>query len=201
MSLGPTYRVGGAVTQRRGLATRKLVVAVIAVAAVGLSIASVAWACSGGGLFPNADQTLTPNNHVCPLTSYPNNCPQQTVSVKGTGFINSDNTVPATVDLYWLDEPYFATGTGGPGGPGEQLTANTCRTKGVSLQAGVSVVQSGATKGEFGPVNVTVPPRNATSADGTPRPGAYYGANAVCAVWQHGSHWAGIGNQYTIYPG
>lgn len=184
------------VSDRRDLAKRRLlVVALVAVVAVVLVVASTAWACSGGGLFPNADMTLTPNNSTCPLTSYPGGCGKD-ISVTGKGFKNSDGSSVTTVDLYWLDEPYFAAGTGGPGNLGEQLTASTCRTQGVLLKKGVSV----AADGTFGPTVVTGPPSNPTSVNGTPRLPAYYGANAVCGVWQHGSHFAGVGNQYTIYP-
>ncbi|HVE47938.1 MAG TPA: hypothetical protein VNA57_14475 [Acidimicrobiales bacterium] len=56
-------------------------------------------------------------------------------------------------------------------------------------------------------MSVSVPPSASTYNDGTIRPvKAYYGANAVCAVWLHDlpgtadDHDGAVGNQYTLYP-
>lgn len=131
----------------------------------------------------------------------------RSITVDGTDFVNHDGpnkTSVGSVNLYWLDEPYFAAGLGGPGFEGEKVAAHTCRTKGVLLTASpVSVTSAG----KFS-ATVNAPPTNPTSVDGTPRT-TDYGANAICAVWFHdpdgvpGSfddHYAAVGNQYTLYP-
>lgn len=132
------------------------------------------------------------------------------VDVNGSGFENAfpatgGNTAIDKVNLYWLDEPFFAGGAGSPGGPGEQATARICQTKGVLLQSNVAVNGSGAFSAQ-----VNVPPLDTVHADNSPRPvKAYLGGNAICAVWLHdldgdgtqdsNEHYSGIGNQYNIF--
>lgn len=129
------------------------------------------------------------------------------IDVNGTDFVNHDgtkHTSVGTVNLYWIDPPYFLTGLGGPGIGGERVAGEVCRTKGVLLNASpISVNNSGSFS-----TTVPGPPTAVTSVDNTPRK-TQYGANAICAVWFHNpdgitgntdDHYAGVGNQYTLYP-
>lgn len=178
-----------------------VVLSVLATAVVGVS---VAWACTTG-----ADMTLSNNTAPnqgknftnCAPPAYPNGC-GRSVQVIGHNFVNSaPNTAIASVDLYWIDEPFFGAGVGLQG-PDEQVSGTLCSTKGVRVATAVPVNQ---TTHDFS-VPVTIPPPDGTYADRTPRPlHAYYGANAVCAVWTHtlaggGQHISGFGNQYNIFP-
>lgn len=209
---------------------RKLGLTVSGVGAVVMAVTSLAWACSGSTVFgfPTADMTLEnatnetwaggekgQNFGTCPPSRYAAqntggtpNC-QRPVDITGTNFINA-TPAPASsvgsVKLYWLDEPYFAAGLGGPFGQGERLDAMICQTKGVLLNPSSPNV-SVDSAGKF-TATVTLPPTEATSFDGTKR-ATTYGANAVCAVWFHNpdnivgnadDHFAAVGNQYTLYP-
>lgn len=183
---------------------RRWSAAATVVVCVGLASLAVAWACT-----TNADMTLAnsgstswdPNSSgqnfsECPLSEFGSSthC-KRDVDVAGTDFLNGGTTSVGTVDLYWVDEPFF-TFTAGTQGVGQQVAADVCTTKGVLLRTGVSVDSAGAFS--TGTTPVQVPPTASTTVDGTPRANAYYGANAVCAVWTHGGHNSGFGNQYNI---
>ncbi len=174
------------------------------VASVLVLAMAAAWACTTNAdmKLENAGNTTWDsgssglNYSECPLSEYSSSthC-KRPVNVTGTNFKNSDNTSIGSVDLYWIDEPFFWAGIGTQGA-GQQVSGEVCRTKGVQVATGVSVNSSGSFS-----TQVNVPPTATTYADGTTRPqNAYYGANAICAVWSHGGHYSGLGNQYTIYP-
>lgn len=213
-------------------ASRRTALTLTGATAFVLVLAMGAWACSGG-LFPDANMEFgcepgqAPgvsgcNWHSCTaeqavnhnLDSTPD-CQRQRVEVSGENF---ENTAPITtvdtVDLYWLDAPFFAAGLGGPGGDGQQLDAELCKNFGVLLQKDVTVGSDGTFGVAHGEASVTVdvPPRDDTYANGVVRPvEAYFGANAVCAVWLHdsdgdgefdaGEHFTGVGNQYNLWCG
>lgn len=173
---------------------------------VGLSTLVAAWACtvSADMTLANADSpSWDPNStglnySECGPEQFAssNHC-KRSVNVAGTGFLNDGESSVGTVDLYWVDEPYF-TFAAGTNGPGQQVAGIVCSTKGVRVASGVAVGNAGSFS-----ATVNVPPTASTTQDGTVRPSnAYYGANAICAVWNHaeGGHLSGFGNQYTIYP-
>lgn len=190
---------------------RRLAVGATSFCALGLATIMVAWACttSADMTLGNAGTTTWDpgssgvNFSECPATEFvsTNHC-KRPVNVTGSQFLNSNtSTSVGTVDLYWLDAPFFAAGAGTQG-QGEQIAAEVCTTKGVLLASGVTVSNLGAFS-----TQVNVPPTATTYADNTMRPrNVYYGANAVCAVWFHDNagtaddHYSGFGNQYTIYP-
>jgi len=201
---------------KRNMSKRTWSISFTGAVALALAMVSIAWACTGGGLFSTADMTLTPNSSTCTATQYLSTpaipgtiaglgCPTVTVTVTdtpGKPFLNSDGSVAGPLDLYWLDEPFFAAGLGGPTDRVQQQDAALCKTKGVLLATGVSVSGTGSFS-----TSVTVPPVTAgTTADGTTRPvRAYYGANAICAVWSHTpagkpTHQAAVGNEFNILP-
>lgn len=190
---------------------RRLTVGATSFVAIGLATLAVAWACTMNAdmVLANAGNTTWDpgssgqNFSECPPSEFTSatHC-KRPVNVTGTSFLNSNTgTSVGTVDLFWLDEPFFAAGAGTQG-VGEQVAATVCRTKGVPLASGIAVSSSGGFS-----TQVNVPPTAGAYADGTSRPqNAYYGANAVCAVWFHDNpgtandHYSGFGNQYTIYP-
>lgn len=203
---------------------RGWIVASAAAAAITMGGMSIAWAC---GNMTTADMTIKnatdeaydgpgsadvgKNWSDCPIGRwlYVDNAQTQTtpghrcersVTVAGQNFVNSDGVAITTVELYWLDEPFYAAGLGGPNGAPEQTFAELCRTKGVHL--GSATV--GTDKKFTATVNAV--PQATQYADTTPRAGGkfYYGLNAICAVWWHPTgatgHWAAVGNQYSVYP-
>jgi len=113
------------------------------------------------------------------------------------------------VDLYWLDEPFSPAVLGGPGGEGEPAKADICTTKGVRVAAAVPVeTAAGPSQGSFPKagnpaVVLNLPPvGSATYQDGSTRTvRAYYGANALCAVWVHvgAGHDSAVGNQFNLF--
>jgi hypothetical protein len=165
------------------------VLSVLAAAVVGVS---VAWACTTGADM-KLENTTSPdqgkNYTTCVPPAYPTAC-TRSVKVTGTGFVNSAaNTTVGSVDLYWIDEPFLAAGLGLQG-PEEQVSAELCKATGKKVATAVPV--SG---GSFS-TTVDIPPAGHV---------AFYGSNAVCAVWTHtlanGSrHDSGLGNTYNIWP-
>ena len=171
------------------------------VVCVGLATLAAAWACTtaadmtlANANSPTWDPNSTGRNYSnCPLSQFnsSNHC-KRAVNVSGTDFFNGGTTSVTSVNLYWVDQPFF-TFAAGTQGTGQQVAAGVCSTKGVLVASNVSV-----TNGDF-TAQVNVPPTKSTTVDGTTRMNAYYGANAICAVWTHGGHQSGFGNQYTIY--
>jgi len=170
------------------IARRSLLVFAGAVAIV-LATVSLAWACST----PDTDMELSNKNSPnkgqnftsCSVSDYldhnlgGNDCTRE-VEVHGTDFVNQDDSQISSVDLYWMDGPLFLTAVGGSAEP---VSGPACE-EGRQVASGVDVQN-----GEF-TETVSVPP-----------PGlAVYGGNAVCAVWEHADHTAGLGNQYNIFP-
>lgn len=199
----------------------KIVTTATGAIAVFLIAISSAWACGPTAII---DMTLKntgtvswnngsddgKNYNDCPTVRIAQNTCGRDVKVSGGHFVNeTDIKEVTTVELYWLDEPYFATGAGRTHAD-QQALAAVCRTFGVRLDdTPVSV-----TDGEF-QATVHVPPTDTTYngeilGQPIPRPvQTYPGANAICAVWDHnvspdgshpGDHSAAIGNQYTMYP-
>lgn len=214
----PAGRAGAvaAVAELTGSAlsrSRRGAITLTAATAFLLTLAMAAWACS-----PNADMTLANsdapawdpgsaglNYSECPIGRYlehntgmdldgsltVENCTRD-VDVTGSDF-------PANTDvtLYWVDEPFFLTAAGWPGHVGQQVSGAACRELGTSVG---SATTNGS--GSF-TTTVAVPPAGQV---------AYYGANAICAVWLHdldsdgvyepldGDHYSGFGNEYDIYP-
>lgn len=181
---------------RRWSATATVVVC------VGLASLAVAWACTTNADMdlenansPSWDPSSTGLNYSeCGAIQFAssNHC-KRSVNVTGTEFLDGGSTSVGTVDLYWVDPAYF-TFAAGTQGTGQQAAADVCTTKGVLVESGVTV-----TNGDFS-ATVDVPPSDTTTFDGTTRSKVTYGANAICAVWDHGTHDSGFGNQYTIYP-
>lgn len=165
------------------------VLSVLATAVVGVS---VAWACTTAAdmkLENTANPDIGKNYTTCVPPAYPTGC-TRSVNVTGTNFVNSvaDTTV-RNVDLYWIDEPFLAAGIGLQG-PDEQVSATLCKTTGYKVATAVPVTNGGFS------TTVSIPPAGRV---------AYYGSNAVCAVWTHnlatgGSHESGLGNTYNIFP-
>lgn len=190
---------------------RTLVTTATGAVAVLLLAISSAWACGPSAII---DMTLKNSgtvswNNGSDVGQKYNNCPTirilantcgRDVTVTGENFVNESDVKDVTkVELYWLDEPFFATGAGRTH-EDQQVLARVCRTKGVLLDANVAVSNKTFT------TEVLVPPTDSTYNDGTPRlVRTYAGANAICAVWNHdvpnsGTHSAAIGNQYNIWP-
>ncbi len=200
----------------------------LATAAAGVAITMVAmsgaWACGNmatadmtlknvGGSWPGKNYTYCTIGQMLAAT-HTTPC-QQEVSVKGTNFENNIETkLIEKVDLYWLDEPFYAAGLGGPNGVAEQAESTLCMTKGVKIGSATVTNKTFET-------TVTVPPTKPTTEDGTlPRvgarpdlgsPGTYvansgkftWGLNAICAVWDHevagAVHQGSIGNGYNVW--
>lgn len=181
--------------------TRKWIAAGAGAMAASMVPLSAAWAC---GSFAGTDMAITNvdddydpgstglNYTECLPTRLAVNGCTRTVKVTGKNFVNSDNVAITSVKLYWVDEPFYAAGLGGPNGTAEQAESFVCQTAGIPLNGGAAVP---VTNKAFD-VDVEIPPPNHT---------AMYGVNMVCAVWEHvpttgQTHFGSIGNQYAIYP-
>jgi hypothetical protein len=203
---------------------RRWLLVVAATMAAFLSWMSVGWAC---GTFSPTDMKLEnaddqpwdgpgdadvgKNFSDCAVGRWattPHGCVRP-VTVTGKNFENSTDVKTITsVDLYWLDEPFYAAGLGGPEGAPEQLESKLCIDKGVFLGSAAVNTKAFTT-------TVNVPPTANQTTDGTYRLGAtplsppdsgkfYYGLNAICAVWDHttpsgSTHKGSIGNGYNLW--
>lgn len=205
------------------MSTRKWVGVATTAIAIVMATVSVAWAC---GNMTSADMKLEnatdepwdggadqgKNWSDCAIGKWddnPHTCGRP-VTVTGSNFENSTAIQKIDkVDLYWVDEPFYAAGLGGPNGPAEQLESKVCIDKGVRVAQDVTVTNKAFV------ATITIPPTASTTTDGTLRIGAtsasppdqgkfWYGTNAVCAVWDHTSggltHKGSVGNSYNIYP-
>ncbi|HUP70242.1 MAG TPA: hypothetical protein VM142_10565 [Acidimicrobiales bacterium] len=196
--------------------------------AIVMATTAVAWACgrevvvpgvvgysAGTAIEMSATNDGTGKSEtVCPADTHtnpgaplgPHICTQQSVTVMGTNFVNgiSLETVTA-VGLYWVDAPFGFQGLPHPDGAVERTEANICMNKGVHLAT--ATVTSGAFSHAI-PTSFpakAIPPKATTSSDGTDRFGKFwYGANAICAVWEHSSlgitHYGSAGTFYRIVP-
>ena len=172
---------------------RVLSIAVLSVLATAVVGVSVAFACTTGAdmkLENTENPDIGKNFTTCAPPAYPTGCTRP-VKVTGTGFVNSaPSTTVLSVDLYWIDEPFLASGIGLQG-PGEQVSAALCKATGAKLNTTAVPVSGGSFT-----TTVAIPPADRI---------AFYGSNAVCAVWKHnlatgGSHESGLGNTYNIFP-
>lgn len=166
---------------------RVLSIAVLSVLATAVVGVSVAWACTTGAdmkLENSANPDIGKNYTTCAFSVYPTGC-TRSVNVIGTGFVNNDGTKIASVDLYWIDEPFLAAGIGLQG-PDEIVSAAACKATGVKVGTALPSAGSFST-------TVSIPPAGRI---------AFYGSNAVCAVWTHTAqgHDSGLGNTYNIFP-